>query len=205
MDVASKTNTEAPEEKPEFLNPLRDMSVEEGEPMVFSASFKGNPVPDVCWTKNGKPIKPSDGFMLTCDGKKVQLEINPSNLSDTGAYVCKLKNKLGEDSSKANATVRKVYQPPNFAQKFTDIQQVPKSDAKFLARVTGIPSPDISWHFNGQPIHDGGKYKIKRDNETCCLYVKDCTLADAGRYRCEAVNKEGKAHCEAALSVIDKM
>jgi hypothetical protein len=47
-------------------------------------------------------------------------------LSDAGSYVCQLKNPLGEDESTAKASVRKVYQAPNFTQKFTDLQQVHK-------------------------------------------------------------------------------
>lgn len=52
------------------------------------------------------------------------LEIKPAKLSDAGSYVCQLKNPLGEDESTAKASVRKVYQAPDFTQKFTDLQQV---------------------------------------------------------------------------------
>lgn len=52
------------------------------------------------------------------------LEIKPAKLSDAGNYLCQLKNPLGEDESTAKASVRKVYQAPNFTQKFTDLQQV---------------------------------------------------------------------------------
>jgi hypothetical protein len=54
----------------------------------------------------------------------VGLEIKPAKLSDAGNYLCQLKNPLGEDESTAKASVRKVFQAPNFTQKFTDLQQV---------------------------------------------------------------------------------
>lgn len=52
------------------------------------------------------------------------LEINPVELPDAGVYAVKLVNPLGEDNSEGNINVRKVYQPPTFSQKFTDLQQV---------------------------------------------------------------------------------
>lgn len=55
---------------------------------------------------------------------KVGLEINPLQLSDAGVYGVKLENPLGEDSSEGKLNVRKVFQPPRFTQKFTDLQQV---------------------------------------------------------------------------------
>ncbi|XP_057331169.1 obscurin-like isoform X7 [Microplitis mediator] len=206
LNVSSKSKSDAPEEKPCFLGPLRDTSIEEGEPLTFSASFAGNPMPDVFWTKDGEPIEPSDRILMTCDGKKVGLEINPTTAKDAGVYRCRLVNPSGEDTSNAIATVRKVFQRPNFTQKFTDLQQVPGNDAKFAARITGIPRPDVSWYFNDKPIpKDADKYIIKRDGDACSLFVKDCSPSDAGKYKCRAINKDGDASCEALLTVADKI
>ncbi|XP_014485518.1 PREDICTED: muscle M-line assembly protein unc-89-like isoform X3 [Dinoponera quadriceps] len=206
LDVASKTRPDTPEEKPAFTNPMRDVSVEEGQPLALDVSFVGNPVPEVSWTKDGESVKPSERVTMSCDGRKVSLEIKPCNVKDAGAYSCRLSNPLGEDTTGANAIVRKVYQSPTFTQKFTDLQQLPSFDAKFPARITGIPHPEVTWYFNDRPIlKDDDKYKIKRDGDACCLYVKDCSYDDSGRYRCKAVNKGGEAECAANLAVVDKI
>ncbi|XP_043471830.1 obscurin isoform X6 [Leptopilina heterotoma] len=206
LEIAKKTDNTTPEEKPTFMSPIRDTTAEEGQEMIFSAPFTGNPIPEVIWTKDGQELKPSEKIMMTCDGKKVGLEINPVEHSDAGVYGCTLRNPLGEDTSKAEANVRKVYQPPTFAQKFTDFQQMPNQDAKFPVRVFGIPQPEISWYFNDTPIlRDSNKYKIRRDGDACCLYVKDCQSYDAGKYKCKAVNREGEAECAATFSIVDKI
>ncbi|XP_025153244.1 obscurin isoform X6 [Harpegnathos saltator] len=206
LDVSTKTRPDTPEEKPVFTNPMRDVSVEEGQPLTLDVLFVGNPIPDVSWTKDGESLKPSERVTMSCDGKKVGLEINPCNVKDAGAYSCKLSNPLGEDTTGANAIIRKVYQSPTFTQRFTDLQQLPSFDAKFPARITGIPHPEITWYFNDKPIlRDDDKYKIKRDGDACCLYVKDCTYDDSGRYRCKAINKGGEAECVANLAVVDKI
>ncbi|KAK0180904.1 hypothetical protein PV327_003237 [Microctonus hyperodae] len=206
LNVTGKGKSDAPEEKPSFLGPLRDISIEEGEPLVFGASFVANPLPDVFWTKDGEAVEPSDRILFTCDGKKVGLEINPSIAKDAGVYRCRLVNPLGEETSNATATIRKIFQRPNFTQRFTDLQQIPGHDAKFAARITGIPRPDVAWYYNDKPIpKDNDKYKIKRDGDAYYLYIKDCNPNDDGRYKCRAVNKDGETSCEAYLTVADKI
>jgi hypothetical protein len=88
--------------------------------------------------------------------------------------------------------------------------QLPTFDAKFPARVTGIPQPEVTWHFNDQQITPGtgadtDKYRVKRDGDAVCLYVRDCKPSDSGRYKCRASNCDGEAICEASLEVVDKM
>ncbi|CAH2103000.1 unnamed protein product [Euphydryas editha] len=205
LSVAGRENTSAPQERPQFIHGLREVTGEEGQPLTISAPFTANPVPQVTWTKDGQPLQPNERILLTCDGKKVGLEINPLELPDAGVYSVKLVNPLGEDSSEGKINVRKVFQPPRFTQKFTDLQQLPTFDAKFPARVTGVPSPDITWYKNGVPIKPSDKYSIKRDGDACCLYVRDITQEDAGQYKCVAKNKEGEDSCEAALDVVDKI
>ncbi|XP_075991750.1 obscurin isoform X3 [Anticarsia gemmatalis] len=205
LTVASRTDDSSPQERPQFIHGLRDLTAEEGQPLAVSAPFVGNPIPEVSWTKDGQPLRPSEKILLTCDGKRVGLEINPVELPDAGVYGVKLVNPLGEDQSQANINVRKVFQPPTFSQKFTDLQQLPTFDAKFPARVFGIPSPDITWYKNGSPLRHSDKYTLKRDGDACCLYVRDLTPGDAGVYKCLAKNREGEASCEANLEVVDKI
>ncbi|KAL0112247.1 hypothetical protein PUN28_011952 [Cardiocondyla obscurior] len=206
LDVAGKVKSDTPEEKPAFTSPMRDVSVEEGQPLALDVSFVGNPIPDVNWTKDNEPIVPSERVTMSCDGRKVGLQINPCNPKDAGVYGCRISNPLGEDTTNANAIVRKVYQSPTFTQRFTDLQQLPTFDAKFPARITGIPQPEVTWYLNDNPIlKDDDKYKIKRDGDACCLYVKDCTYDDSGQYKCRAVNKGGEAECTANLAVVDKI
>ncbi|KAJ8872976.1 hypothetical protein PR048_026592, partial [Dryococelus australis] len=73
---------DAPEEKPNFLHELRDVSTDEGVPLVLGAPFIGNPIPDVTWTKDGVPFTPSDRVLLTCDGKKVRRKMSSITLPD---------------------------------------------------------------------------------------------------------------------------
>ncbi|XP_064214157.1 obscurin isoform X3 [Tribolium castaneum] len=205
LTVIPATNSESPEEKPMFLHPLKDVTADEGKSLVLSAPFTANPVPMVEWSKDGVPLSPSDRILVTCDGKKVGLEILNAVPSDAGRYSVKISNPLGEESSEANAAVHKVFMPPHFTQTFTDLQQLPGRDAKFPCRVSGVPQPEVVWTKDGLPIKESDKYHIKRDGDLCCLYVLNCSPDDAAVYRARAINKEGEEVCTASLEVVDQI
>lgn len=72
LTVRSANKDDQPEERPMFLHGLRDVLVDEGQPLIIEAPFTGNPIPSVKWTKDGEPIEPSERILLTCDGRKVR-------------------------------------------------------------------------------------------------------------------------------------
>lgn len=71
MFSTGRTDDSTPQERPRFIHGLRDLTAEEGQPLSVSVPFVGNPVPEVTWTKDGVPLKPSEKIRLTCDGKRV--------------------------------------------------------------------------------------------------------------------------------------
>lgn len=205
LTVKPAVKNDAPEEKPIFLHALKDVITDEGQPLILEAPFTGNPIPSVEWTKDGVPIEPSDGLLMTCDGRKVALKIDKAQPSDAGVYGVTITNPLGTESTEAKATVHKVYMPPAFLQKFTDLQQLPGRDAKFLCRVTGVPQPDVVWSKDGEIIKPNEKYHMKHDGDAHCLYISECGPDDAGVYRATATNQEGQDVCTAALEVVKQM
>ncbi|XP_050295068.1 obscurin-like isoform X13 [Anthonomus grandis grandis] len=205
LTVQSSVKEGEPEERPIFLHKLKDVSTDEGLELVLEAPFTGNPIPTVDWTKDGVPIEASDRILMTCDGRRVGLRIDKAIPSDAGIYGVTITNPLGKESTEGKATVRKVFQPPAFTQRFTDLQQLPNRDAKFPCRVTGVPQPEVTWSKDGEPLKETDKYHIKRDGDMCCLYVQNCQAEDAGVYRATATNPEGQAVCTAALEVVKEI
>lgn len=72
-------------------------------------------------------------------------------------------------------------------------------------KVSGVPSPEVTWYKDGTQLTPSDKYQIKRDGDVCSLYINDCKSSDAGIYRAFAVNKEGSDTCEAKLDIVDEM
>ncbi|KAI5693209.1 hypothetical protein M8J75_011082 [Diaphorina citri] len=181
LDVQPSGRVDQEEQAPGFVHNFKDLTVDEDTPIDFSAPFVGNPIP------------------------QVGLNIAKAEPVDAGKYTCTLENKHGKASSSGEIQVRKLYQAPHFLQKFTDQQQLPKRDAKFLARVTGVPTPTVQWYRDGVAIESDDKYRIKRDDEMVCLYVRRCSLDDEAEYKVVAKNREGEVSCEARLKVVDQL
>lgn len=203
--VAPLTDENAAEEPPSFVSALRDVNADEGQELVISAPFVGNPMPECIWSRDGVPLTPNERTLMTCDGKNVGLIIKPAETGDSGVYSCLLANPLGEDSSQCNANIRKVYKKPQFTQKIADQQQVYGGDAKISVSVSGVPYPELQWYFNDKPIYDGDKYYIKHDGDHHTLSVRDCADADKGIYKCIATNREGKDITQGKLDIVNEM
>ncbi|XP_035904932.1 obscurin isoform X2 [Anopheles stephensi] len=205
VNILPTTDPSLPEEPPSFLGGLRDITADEGKELTFSARFAGNPAPEVIWTKDGEPLQPTGRVAVTCDGKSVGLTITPAEMSDSGEYACLMANPLGETETRASAIVRKVFQKPNFVYPFTDMQQLPGLEAKFPAKLVGVPRPEVQWYKNESPIHAGDRYKMKYEGDCCCLYIKECEPEDTGLYSCTATNREGSSTIEAKLDVVTRI
>lgn len=85
-------------EKPQFGRPLRNAAVQEGKPVHLEATL--TPVNDatmkVEWYCNGRPIAQGHRFKTTYDFGFVALDILYAHAEDTGTYMCKAKNAVGE-------------------------------------------------------------------------------------------------------------
>ncbi|XP_058829179.1 obscurin isoform X2 [Topomyia yanbarensis] len=205
VTVLPVTDTSTGEEPPSFLGGIRDITADEGKELTFSARFIGNPAPEVIWTKDGEPLQPTGRVTVTCDGKSVGLTVSPADMTDSGEYACLMANPLGETETKASAIVRKVYQKPNFVYRFPDVQQLPGLEAKFPAKLVGIPRPTVQWYKNETPIDPNDRYRMKYEGEHCCLYIKECVESDTGLYSCVATNREGTSTVEAKLDVVSQL
>nr|XP_029725955.1 titin-like isoform X8 [Aedes albopictus] len=85
-------------EKPQFGRPLKNASVSEGLPVHLEATLTpvNDPTMKVEWYCNGRPIQQGHRFKTTYDFGFVALDILYAHAEDTGTYMCKAKNAVGE-------------------------------------------------------------------------------------------------------------
>lgn len=102
-------------EKPQFGRPLRNANVSEGAPVHLEATLVpvNDPTMKVEWFCNGKPIPTGSRFKTTYDFGFVALDILYSHSEDTGTYMCKAKNAVGEAVTtcavKVDGTYKKAF------------------------------------------------------------------------------------------------
>lgn len=73
-----------------------------------------------------------------------------------------------------------------------------------LARVSGIPAPEIKWLKDKEPISNN-RFTAERKGDSCALLIKNSQPEDAGIYSCVAKNREGEAHSDFKLTVAPKV
>lgn len=84
----SLTHPSLSAEKPSaFSQGLTDATVTEGEDLTLVCETSASDSP-VCWTKDGKPLRPSARCQLTYEGRRAQLVITETTLQDSGRYKC---------------------------------------------------------------------------------------------------------------------
>lgn len=85
-------------EKPQFGRPLRNANVAEGVPVHLEATLipVNDPTMKVDWFCNGRPVPQGHRFRTTYDFGFVALDILYAHAEDTGTYMCKAKNAVGE-------------------------------------------------------------------------------------------------------------
>ena len=203
-NIAIKTRLREGVEKsaPSFGRPMGDVSVDEGMKLRITTPVKGNPIPTFSWTKNGSPIDSSRVHFFS-DGELIGLEIVDANVNDSGSYECHLTNSEGTCIGSCNAEVKKVYSAPFFSKPLNSIQQLRDCDAKFVCEVNSNPRPEIAWFFNGKPVEEDKRHKIKTNGMTRMLMIKKIQDSDIGSYSCVAKNQEGKVETRGALEIVE--
>lgn len=91
-------------EKPQILEPLRNMAIREGESVVLSTQIVGNPTPKITWTKDGKPVKENTKI----DKNIYTLTLIAPKSTEKGQYTVKAVNPIGEAETTAVLTIEGI-------------------------------------------------------------------------------------------------
>jgi hypothetical protein len=161
------------------------------------------PKPQVSWYKNGELIKPDERIQIP-DGKGgiYQLSIKNSKKDDTGVYVCKAKNEIGEAECTAQLVIEMA---PQFLKKLEKLEAVESCEAEWMFQLVGIPKPTIEFSRNGEKIDfaKDNNYSIEElEDHLYYLKIKDVKSKDVGNWTCTASNTAGKASCIAKLETL---
>ncbi|XP_066180503.1 myopalladin [Sylvia atricapilla] len=72
-------------------------------------------------------------------------------------------------------------------------------------KVSGLPTPDLTWLLNGKPVLLDGRHKmLVRETGVHSLLIDPLSQSDAGTYTCLATNKTGQNSFSLELTVVAK-
>uniref|UniRef100_A0A674GZZ3 Obscurin, cytoskeletal calmodulin and titin-interacting RhoGEF n=1 Tax=Taeniopygia guttata TaxID=59729 RepID=A0A674GZZ3_TAEGU len=193
---------------PRFLTRPKAFMVSVGKDATLSCQIVGNPIPVVSWEKDKLPVQSGGRFKTTEDGDLYRLTIYDLSLEDSGQYICRAKNTIGEAfaavSIKVGEETTVTESAPYFIQKPSNIKVTLGEDAMFKCKVQGSPPLSVNWEKDGRYLRnkaDAGRFQIESSGESNALTIQCAQLGDSGTYTCRAENLIGSASASAALVV----
>ena len=82
-----------------------------------------------------------------------------------------------------------------------DVHVIENEDAVFEVRVSGRPSPDVTWYQGDTALTPSDRVRIESDGDVRRLVMGKCQLEDGGIFRIIASNKAGEEMRETTLLV----
>ncbi|XP_037645160.1 obscurin-like protein 1 isoform X3 [Sebastes umbrosus] len=198
---------------PRFLAYPRPVVVQSGTDAVLKCQISGDPRPAVIWERNNERIDPLGRYRVFEDGNVYNLIISAVTTEDSGQYICKAKNSIGETYAAATLNVEGEAQEmelreenkPRFLIKPLSTRAGRGDDAVFSCKLWGNPRPEVVWEKDGRKLNeifesthfsvgfqDGGWFQLK---------IFKTRAPDGGVYTCKARNECGEALAGAVLLV----
>nr|XP_014350239.1 PREDICTED: obscurin isoform X12 [Latimeria chalumnae] len=195
---------------PRFLTRPKAFTISVGKDATLSCQIIGNPTPTVVWEKDKLLIQPSSRFKTVEDGELYRLTIYDLTLADSGQYICRAKNIIGEAFAAVTLRVSAEQDfivlecSPYFILKPTSLRISLGDDASFQCRVQGNPPPEVTWEKDGWKLgtsSDSNRIQIESLGESSILKLHCVRAGDSGTYTCRAESPSGEASAAAALIV----
>ncbi|XP_072324948.1 obscurin-like protein 1 isoform X4 [Scyliorhinus torazame] len=194
---------------PRFLSYPRTFTVPNGADAVLKCQIAGDPRPTVIWERDKTQIYPSGRFRFLEDGNIYNLVVSQARVEDSGQYICKAKNGVGETYAAATLKVEEgdvnPKNKPAFLVKPTSARVARGDNVVFTGQLAGCPVPAVTWEKDGQKL--GEIFKSGHFSEGCDgdgwhhLKIFNTRVPDAGVYLCKARNTFGEAMTAAVLLV----
>ena len=156
--------------------------------------FAGTPSPRLEWSSPKGPASSSRAELysrqMTEDGTAV-LSLGLVTRDSAGSFTCSAEN--GFTASPVRRTViLQVQYSPSLTVRERTIHTTTGQEEELVCRVTGVPSPSLTWYRNNTIIdRRTNNVLINQRAGRHSLTVLNIDGSSVGQYRCVATNSEG--------------
>uniref|UniRef100_A0A1A8NYH0 Neural cell adhesion molecule L1-like protein n=1 Tax=Nothobranchius rachovii TaxID=451742 RepID=A0A1A8NYH0_9TELE len=195
MSVHVKPTIAILERRPSLLTPpgvQSEKQLVKGDDLELECIPGGIPTPKVEWAKMGLELP--DGAEVENHGKL--LIIPRADQKDSGKYMCKAKNPLGEAVHYFTVTVE---EPPEWVSEPRSQLSMIGTDVLIKCSARGTPEPSITWRVNGVPLKDSPAANRRIFDDT--IIIRNAKASDSAVYQCEASNRHGSLLSNANIMI----
>uniref|UniRef100_A0A6I8RYI7 Ig-like domain-containing protein n=1 Tax=Xenopus tropicalis TaxID=8364 RepID=A0A6I8RYI7_XENTR len=184
---------------PYFIAPLEPVEVTAGDAASLQCQIQGTPEIKVSWYKGDTKLRPTDTQKILFKNNIARLVFAQVDVNDSGEYICKAENLVGEASSSTSLSVKERKVPPSFARKVKDIQETVGLPILFECQIVGSEPIEVSWYKDGVLVRDDNNTQTSYIDNTATLQILQTDRHHAGQYSCTASNFVGTASSNAKL------
>jgi hypothetical protein len=194
------------------LNP--ELEIQDGTRLELRVSVKGDPDPQVVWTKDGRELNSNDIMEVKYKNGVATVVINEIYPEDSGRYACKATNTKGSVETACNVKVVAVATngskaaaatstPPRVYKHIESLIVADGSPVKLECTITGASQFDVVWLHNEKEIKPSKDFAyVNRGSNVYALEIQEIFPEDAGTYTCEAFNDVGECFSTCSLVVV---
>ena len=213
-----KVKSTEPTELPAFDEPLPNLEVITGQPILLECQIHGLPRPEVQWFHHNKVLKKNVDTDISFDGHKAVLKVRHAFPKAGGQYICRAKNVAGEASSTSTVTVKSLppetsdseamdsesaspNQKPAFYVPLRNLEATSGEEVVIECVIVGKPEPEVIWYRNNMPIKESQSVQLLFQGDTCKLILVNCKEQQAGEYKVRAINSLGECRSTCRLKI----
>lgn len=145
---------------------------------------------------------------VSCTGRLMVQAVNQrgrSPRSPSGHPHARRPRSRSRDSADENEPIQERFFRPHFLQAPGDLTVQEGKLCRMDCKVSGLPTPDLSWQLDGKPIRPDSAHKmLVRENGVHSLIIEPVLARDAGIYTCIATNRAGQNSFSLELVVAAK-
>ncbi|XP_058525996.1 palladin isoform X2 [Ochotona princeps] len=145
---------------------------------------------------------------ISCTGRLMVQAVSQrgrSPRSPSGHPHVRRPRSRSRDSGDENEPIQERFFRPHFLQAPGDLTIQEGKLCRMDCKVSGLPTPDLSWQLDGKPIRPDSAHKmLVRENGVHSLIIEPVTARDAGIYTCIATNRAGQNSFSLELVVAAK-
>ncbi|XP_026205921.1 neural cell adhesion molecule L1-like protein isoform X2 [Anabas testudineus] len=196
-DMSPETANAILDRRPSLLTPSgvrSETKLVKGEDLKLECVAEGFPTPQVDWVKMGHQLPAK--AKLENHGKL--LIVPRAEQEDSGKYMCKAKNPLGEAVHYFTVTVE---EPPEWESEPQSQLSMIGSDVHIKCSASGSPQPTITWMVNGLPLQEAPAANRRVFGDTIVLH--NAQAPNSAVYQCEASNIHGTLLSNANIMIMN--
>ncbi|XP_052503745.1 LOW QUALITY PROTEIN: hemicentin-2 [Budorcas taxicolor] len=184
---------------------MKEVKTKVNSTLTLECECWAMPPPTISWYKDGQPVTPNERVHILGEGRLLQIQ--PTQVSDSGRYLCVATNVAGEDDQDFNVLIQvpPIFQKvgdatADFETPFreeearggvTEYREVVENNPVYLyCDTNAVPAPELTWYREDRRLSVEDGVSVLQGGRV--LQIPLVRAEDAGRYSCRASNEVGE-------------